>query len=488
MGGRRMGRRAAAIAALAVAVSGIGNVSVGATEGASVERLAGTDRIATALAVADDGFPGGADAAVLVRSDTYPDALSGGPLAVAKGGPLLLTQSTALDGRVATALDELLEPGATVYLLGGTGALSPAVEQAVQGRGYATVRYGGLNRFETAVIVAEQGLASPDAALLANGLAFADPLIAAAAAPAADGAVLLTSEGTLPTETSAYLAEHSPSSVFAIGDLASDASPSSERLAGADAFATAVVVAERFFDDPDTVAVASGTNFPDALSGGAHIGLLGGPLLLTQAGSLPASTASYLDGNAGTISRAVVYGGTAAVSDAVVGQVANAVDTSVRFGDGTYQVGEDIPAGTYRTRTDPPGGGCYWERLAGFSGELSDINANEFTDTHAVVTIESGDVGFRTDGCGTWTSDLSAITASPTAPFEDGTWIVGTDVQAGTWSAPGGEGCYWARLNGFSGELADIESNDFGSTNPVVEVSSADAGFMASGCGEWSLD
>ena len=98
-----------------------------ADSGDAVVRFAGADRIATAVAVSQAAFaPGGARAAVIARSDTYPDALAGAPLAAAKGGPLLLTARDALDGRVEAELGRALPPSSTVYLLGGTGALSPA--------------------------------------------------------------------------------------------------------------------------------------------------------------------------------------------------------------------------------------------------------------------------------------------------------------------------------------------------------------------------
>jgi len=156
----------------------------------------------------------------------------------------------------------------------------------------------------------------------------------------------------------------------------------------------------------------------------------------------------------------------------------------VAFSDGTYFIGEDIPAGTYRLRSAPSG--CYWERLSGLSGGLGDIIANSFGSTTQIVTIAPGDVAFHTDDCGTWTSDLSPVTASPTTPFGDGMYFVTEDVAAGTWYAPGGSSCYWARLSGFSGKLADIITNDFGNTSVVVEISASDAGFESSRCGTWS--
>jgi hypothetical protein len=155
------------------------------------------------------------------------------------------------------------------------------------------------------------------------------------------------------------------------------------------------------------------------------------------------------------------------------------------FGDGTFRVGVDIGAGTYRAAN--PSGGCYWERLSGFSGEFGDVIANNFTDAPEVVTIAPTDVGFSSDGCGTWTSDLSAITTSPTASFGDGKFIVGTDIAPGTWrNSDSNAGCYWERLSGFSGEFGDLIANNFSTSIQVVTVAPADAGFSSNDCGTWT--
>jgi hypothetical protein len=154
------------------------------------------------------------------------------------------------------------------------------------------------------------------------------------------------------------------------------------------------------------------------------------------------------------------------------------------FGDGTYVIGNDIPPGTYRNSDSS--GGCYWERLSGFGGTLEEIIANDFTDARTIVTIAPSDTGFSSDRCGTWTSDLSAITSSPTADFSDGTYIVGVDVAPGRWqNTDSSEGCYWARLSGFGGELDDIIDNEFTYDSQIVTISASDEGFTTSGCGTW---
>lgn len=91
----------------------------------------------------------------------------------------------------------------------------------------------------------------------------------------------------------------------------------------------------------------------------------------------------------------------AAVADreAAVGQ-AEARQAMTTFADGIHVVGVDILPGRYRAT---PSGTCYWARLSGFSGELSDVIANELTDATTMVQVRESDAAFESTGCGTWT-------------------------------------------------------------------------------------
>jgi hypothetical protein len=117
---------------------------------------------------------------------------------------------------------------------------------------------------------------------------------------------------------------------------------------------------------------------------------------------------------------------------------------------------------------------------------MEEVIANEFTTNRQLVTINETDAGFSSEGCGVWTQDLSPITASPTAPFGDGMYIVGVDIEPGTWRNDGSSGCYWARLSGFSHEVNNIIANQYADTQQIVTIGQGDAGFESSGCGTWT--
>jgi len=118
---------------------------------AGLSRIAGAERYATSALVSQSqwGDAGGdgtgraaADAAVRARGDMFPDALAGVPLAAKVKGPLLLTDPKSLTGETGDEIRRVLgaASGKAVYILGGTGAVSAGVEDALTRAGYVWPR------------------------------------------------------------------------------------------------------------------------------------------------------------------------------------------------------------------------------------------------------------------------------------------------------------------------------------------------------------
>lgn len=303
-------------------------LSTGGSSSVTPTRLSGADRQSTAVAASASEFPadGSASAVVLARADGFADALAGGPLAAAKHAPLLLTSSGSLDAVTATEIQRVLPKGGTVYLLGGTSALSDAVANAITTMGDVPTRVAGADRYATAVAIAA-AMGNPTTAFEASGTNFPDALSAVPAAVAVHGAILLTNGAAQSAATSAYLTAHATSR-YAVGGPATWADPSAIGIAGADRFATSEAVALAFFPTTTGVAVASGANFPDALAAGPIAGAATRPVLLVPGtGSLPEPIASYLTTHASGIASVRAFGGTAAVADTVLNEVAQSVTT-----------------------------------------------------------------------------------------------------------------------------------------------------------------
>lgn len=422
----------------------------------------------------------------------FPDALAGGAAAAHGGGPLLLIQPDSIPAQIAAELTRLTP--ASIVVLGGTAAVSDAVKSSLQTyTPGAVTRVFGADRYATAANVAAS-FPTGSPVFVAAGTAFPDALAGTAAAAAQHAAILSTSPTTLPSVTATALSALAPSSITILGGTSAVSaaianqlntySSTVTRISGPDRYATAAAIAASAFPGATSVFITSGAGFADGLTGGPVAGTAGQPLLLATSTCLPAATAAVVAVD--TPATVTLLGGSGVLGAGVASLTTCPVPppAPVTFGEGTHVIGSSLPAGTYRTRANVSG--CYWERLSGFSGQFSDIIANNFSDSHQVVAIAPTDAGFTSNGCGTWTNDLSALTTSQTAPFTDGTFIVNTDISAGTWSAPGGTSCYWERVSGFSGQSSDIIANDFGTTTPMVTIPASDSGFTSDGCGAWT--
>jgi len=157
-------------------------------------------------------------------------------------------------------------------------------------------------------------------------------------------------------------------------------------------------------------------------------------------------------------------------------------DKYPHFGDGIHLVGKDIEPGTYRAKN--PSSNCYYARLSGLTGSFHEILANANTDSPAVVTILASDKAFQSRGCGVWTQDLSPITESKDR-FGDGIFIVGVDIEPGTYKSQGQTGCYYARLKDFTGSMHSILANNNTDDPAIVRILPSDKGFQSNGCGYW---
>jgi hypothetical protein len=326
-----------------------------------VERVWGQTALDTAVATSrynwadrnvEDGVRAQAQAVVLSRDDVYLDALGGSALAVVKQGPLLITSRTGLHASTKAEMQRILGDSGTVYLLGGTVALSAAVENQVKALGFSTVRLAGATEYDTAIAIAKEIEPNPSAVILATSLKYYDALAAGAAAGANPGTVIVLTNGdTMPAATAAYLNSLDPdpdngAMMIGVGGPGVRAlinahngnqMPSWPQIIdywpvfGATEYETAIEVAEFFFNGPRTAAVATATTWFDALTGGSMVGSNYGPLLLSAPGTLSPQTRAYFSRNSGTLKYATLLGGVLALKDALIDPLGNAISVPGAF-------------------------------------------------------------------------------------------------------------------------------------------------------------
>jgi putative cell wall-binding protein len=262
-----------------------------------------------------------ADTVLVARDDVYADALAGGPLAVQVDGPLLLTESSALDDLVSAEIQRL---GASeAVLLGGEAALEPAVEQALVSMGLTTRRLGGADRFATAVLIAAE-LDAWTEAFLAEGRhpdprrGWPDALSGAALAGAAAGPILLVERDRIPPITLDTLQGAETATVLGgpaaistdVADEVAQHVDTVDRLAGDHRTTTATAVADEAVRRGMTVErawVATGWDWPHALVAAPAAGRSGGVVLLTHPHD-PTVAVSWIERNRARLARLSITG------------------------------------------------------------------------------------------------------------------------------------------------------------------------------------
>jgi putative cell wall-binding protein len=304
-------------------------------------RIAGLTRYGTAgdAANAYDMQVGGTDTAIVANGRNYPDALAASALARDINAPIVLVEPP--DGQdnvpleTQAALDEI--GVSNIVIVGGTAAVSEAVEASLEERYGNATRVAGLDRYESAADIAREvgdagthdGLRT---AVIARGDEFPDALAGGPLAYNGDGTtpfpLLLTRPNEVPAETSAALDELNIEQVIVLGgsaavgpevraQLAAETGNPVIPLEGTNRYETAVDVAEFLRDELgfpiDSVFIARGNLFPDALTGGPLAGAARAPILLTTPDALHPATEAFLEENEGTIIQVIALGGTAAV-------------------------------------------------------------------------------------------------------------------------------------------------------------------------------
>ena len=267
-------------------------------------RISGADRYATAVALANAGYPSTAPIVYIATGENYPDALAAAPAATLQGGPLLLTTSTVLPLAVAEKVASLSPD--RIVIVGGEAAVSLGVENQLKSLAPEVVRVAGVDRFDTARLVVRDAFDPVPHAYLATARNYPDALSAAAVAGSMNQPVLLVDglANAVDKATVQLIVDLGIETITVVGgevvisagvetSLAA-AGIGVERQGGADRFDTALLVNRAAFAAADEVFLATGFQFPDALAGAALAGMRGAPLYVVPSNCVPVGALSDL--------------------------------------------------------------------------------------------------------------------------------------------------------------------------------------------------
>lgn len=194
-------------------------------------------------------------------------------------------------------------------------------------------RVSGNTRYDTMASLCQKGnWGQGGTVVLAYGANYPDALAAAALAGDTDAPILLTDSSQLTEQAKIEIARLSPSKILAVGgpnaisegvlSSAKNAAPNAEikRIWGQTRYETSLNIMDELCGRSNTVIVATGTNFADALSISPYSYATGSPVILCDPSTGLSEDALTKIRNGG-YTNAVIVGGKNAVSTSVENQL-----------------------------------------------------------------------------------------------------------------------------------------------------------------------
>lgn len=169
-------------------------------------------------------------------------------------------------------------------------------------------RFGGVNRYDTAIKIARAGWTESQNVILTFGGDYPDSLSAVPLAKKYNAPILITQKYTLSSDVTQCLKDLKVSNVIIVGGTGvvstsiettlKNMGISVDRIAGKDRYATSLEVAKRLVDDytisDKDVYVVLGDNFPDALSIASVAAEKQRPILLISKNNIPPTVLSFI--------------------------------------------------------------------------------------------------------------------------------------------------------------------------------------------------
>jgi hypothetical protein len=278
----------------------------------TVNRIAGADRIETAINASKAGWTTSDTVIVAPASDAnLVDALAAAPLAGAEKAPILLTDTSVLDNKTKQAIINL--QATKVYAV---GALQDQVLSDLKEINGITVKpLKGSTRIDTAAKIAEN-LIAPNGTFVVGYNALADALSVASYAAANNYMVLIANpDGSLPARSSSR-------TIYVIGGqtLFKDI-PEATRFTGSVRFETNQKVLNALSYRYNKVYVANGKqqHLVDSLVGSSLAAKYNAPIILGD--TISAKAAPDIRPKLSADSQVIALGGTSVIPDSVVDQV-----------------------------------------------------------------------------------------------------------------------------------------------------------------------
>lgn len=255
----------------------------------NIKRLAGSTRYETAIEISKSGWAT-SDNIVLATGENFSDSLCATPLAKQLNAPILLSPKSMFSKGLLDEVKRLKVKN--VYIIGGEGVISKDIENKFKALSINVIRLYGQDRFKTSMVIADymyKNYSVSNEIVVATGYNFPDALSIAPIAAKLNMPIILTSTNQVPENINTFLLNNNVKKTFVIGgpaiinDYVKSSFPSPERIYGSNRYETNIRIINRFRPvlDFSSIAIATGENFPDALSGAVLATQKSSPLFLT---------------------------------------------------------------------------------------------------------------------------------------------------------------------------------------------------------------
>lgn len=246
-----------------------------------VTRLGGLTRYQTSTVIASKYTNGQKVNNVILSTGTdFADSLSASALSGKLNAPIVLARTNAENSSDAiNFIVNNVNKNGTVYVVGGSGVVSDSIVNAIKAKGFNNIkRLGGSTRFDTNVLINnELNVAKGTPVIIANSHSFPDALSISSVSGINKYPIFLTPVGSINDKVLASIKKIAPSKIYIVGETGvvnrsventlRGITSNITRLGGATRFETSMIVAKHFNLQSDSVVIANGYNFPDALSG-----------------------------------------------------------------------------------------------------------------------------------------------------------------------------------------------------------------------------
>ena len=276
-------------------------------------RISGKDRYETSIKISQDSY-GNSDYVVLVTGENFPDAVSAGALSSYLNAPLLLVNPEVDDARIRTEISRL-NPS-KIYLIGGKVTNSKKITDGTT-NGYETIQLSGKDRYETSLKIKEEmvSLGAEDIIGVTNGENFPDAIAAGGILAKEDMPLLLVNgkDNIVGDSNVKYIFGGKT-----VGNI------TGKKLSGSNRYLTSLKIAEEGFGSAETIILASGESYPDALSAISLSKKYNAPIILTEKNKMVSEVSKYVKNT----DKIIIVGGNNSISSGIFNEEDNIVDSA----------------------------------------------------------------------------------------------------------------------------------------------------------------